>query len=189
MLFGKIDLLFQASLSLGCFFVWSCENDVSQIDNLLQKKTAIEEGRGIDSYLSEGGKLKARLTSPYMLRYQADSPFVEFPRTLHVIFYNDSAVVETTLDARYAKSREYDEKIFLRDSVVVINKLKGDTLRTDELWWDQKTEEFYTDKDVRIHQRDKTIFGKGLRGLQNFTRYTIDTITGIVLVPPDGIPK
>ncbi len=49
----------------------------------------------------------------------------------------------------YARYREYERKVFLKDSVVVINILKGDTLKTDELWWDQDKEEFYTDRPVR----------------------------------------
>ena len=67
------------------------------------------------------------------------------------------------------------------DSVVVINIRQGDTLRTDELWWDQNAEEFHTDRNVRIFQKDKTIYGKGLRAAQDFSWYDIFHITGIVL--------
>jgi LPS export ABC transporter protein LptC len=116
-----------------------------------------------------------------MLRHQVDSPYVEFPRTLHVDFFNDSVKVESTLDAHYARYRDYENKVFLKDSVVVINTLKGDTLKTNELWWDQNTEEFYTDKPVRIYQRDKTIYGTGLRAAQDFSSYDIFRITGTVL--------
>ncbi len=171
----------------GCFFVYSCENDIREVDELLKKNAAIEEALNITSFMSQEGAMKARLTAPYMLRHQADSPYVEFPRTLHVDFYNDSLEIESVLDALYARYREYEGKVFLRDSVVVINLLKGDTLRTDELWWDQKTEEFYTDKPVRIHQPDKTIFGKGLRAAQDFSSYDIFHITGVVLTDSEGL--
>ena len=57
-----------AACLLGCFFIVSCENDVKNIDALLSKKTGLEEGRDIESYLSQDGLLKARLRSPYMLR-------------------------------------------------------------------------------------------------------------------------
>jgi LPS export ABC transporter protein LptC len=92
------------------------------------------------------------------------------------------------LDAHYARYREYESKVFLKDSVVVINIFKGDTLRTNELWWDQNTEEFYTDKPVRIYQPDKTIFGTGLRAAQDFSKYDIYHITGIVLTS-GGLPE
>lgn len=170
-----------AALLISCLFVSSCENDIKEVNNLLSKQTGIEEAVDVTSYMSQQGKVKAKLRSPYMLRYQADSPYVEFPRTLHVDFYDDSTKVESTVDALYARYREYESKVLLKDSVVVINIQKGDTLKTNELWWDQTTEEFFTDKPVRIYQSDKTIFGKGLRAKQDFSSYDIFNITGIVL--------
>ena len=68
-----------AAILFGCFFVWSCENDIREVQNLNQKTISVEEGKQIESYLSEGGKVKAKLTAPLMLRYQKDTPKVEFP--------------------------------------------------------------------------------------------------------------
>lgn len=160
-----------AALLLGCFFVLTaCENDQQEVDNLFKKKIMLEEATQIESYLSEKGIVKARLTSPYMLRRQADSAYMEFPKTLHVDFYDTTSRIESILDARYAKYFEYDHKILLRDSVVVINTVNGDTLRTSELWWDQNKEEFYTTAPARIHQRTQTMFAReGLRAAQNLS--------------------
>jgi len=170
-----------------CIAGLSCENDARKVNDLLKKKTAVEEAIQVTSYMSQEGLMKAKLTSPYMLRYQSDSPYVEFPRTLHVDFYNDSTKIESLLDAHYARFREFEHRVFLKDSVVVINILKGDTLRTDELWWDQNKQEFYTDKKVRIYQRDKTIYGTGLKAAQNFSWYDIFAINGIVMTSGDAL--
>jgi len=183
-------LIIPAAFLISCLFVLSCENDLKDVNDLLAKQTGVEEAKTVTSYMSQEGKVKAKLRSPYMLRYQsenADSTYVEFPRTLHVDFYDDSTKVESTVDAMYARYREYENKVFLRDSVVVINIRKGDTLRTNELWWDQNTEEFFTDKNVRIYQKDKTIFGHGLRAKQDFSNYDIFNITGIVLTKGDEL--
>lgn len=180
-------LFLQAALIVSCLFVISCENDIAEVNEFMKKQTGIEEAVDVNSYMSQDGVMKARLTAPYMLRYLADSPYVEFPKTLHVDFYNDSSRIESTLDALYARYREYENKVFLKDSVVVINLLKGDTLRTNELWWDQNTREFYTDKPVRIHQVDKTIYGRGLRAAQDFSSYDIFNITGTVLTTGEGL--
>lgn len=178
----------------GCLFLFSCENDVNEVDNQFKKKTAVEEAFNVDGYLSGEGKMKARLTAPYMLRYQpnapSDSPYIEFPRTLHVDFFDDSTRVESTLDALYARNNEYEKKVFLRDSVVVINKFRGDTLHTSELWWDQGKETFYTDKPVRIYQRTKVIYGVGMTSKQDFSDWSIFNITNSqALVNPSGIPQ
>ena len=182
-----------AALFISCLFVLSCENDMKEVNDLLAKRTGIEEAKDVTSYMSQQGVIKAKLRSPFMLRHQADpskpadSPYVEFPKTLHVDFYDDSTQVESTVDALYARYREYENKVLLRDSVVVINIQKGDTLKTNELWWDQNTEEFTTDKPVRIHQKDKTIFGRGLKAKQDFSFYEIFNITGTVLTKGDEL--
>lgn len=159
-----------------------------EVNKFVNKKAAVDEAIKVTSYMSQQGKMKAKLTAPYMLRHQEDSAYMEFPRTLHVDFYNDTTRIESILDAKYARYREYEKKVYLRDSVVVINILKGDTLETDELWWDQNKAEFYTDKAVRIRQPDKTIFGTGLRAGQDFSWYDIYNITGVVLTSSDSIP-
>ncbi len=176
---------------MGCFFVFAaCENDQAVVDQLFKKKIAVEEAKDVESYMSQSGITKAKLTSPYMLRVQADSPYLEFPRTLHVDFYDDSTVIESTLDARYAKYVEYDHKVLLRDSVLVQSIKNGDTLRTQELWWDQDKQEFYTDKPAHVYQRDKIIFAKnGLRAAQNLTSYTFYSSSGPMLVPSNGLPE
>ena len=96
-----------AALLISCLFVLSCENDMKEVDSLLVKQTGIEEAKDVTSYMSQQGLVKAKLSSPFMLRYQADSPYVEFPRTLHVDFFDDSTKVESTVDALYARYREY----------------------------------------------------------------------------------
>jgi LPS export ABC transporter protein LptC len=187
----RITYYFIAALLMGCFFVFtSCENDEKVVNELFQKKVAVEEARNIESYLSQVGVVKAKLTSPYMLRVQADSPYMEFPKTMHVDFYNDSTIIESTVDSRYAKYVEFDRKVLLRDSVLVISIKNGDTLRTQELWWDQDKKEFYTDKPAHVFQRDKIIFAKnGLRAAQDLTSYTFYSSSGPMLVPQNGIPQ
>lgn len=178
-----------AALLTGCFFVVACENDEKKIDALLNDRSAIEEAFTIQAFLSQNGAVKAKLTAPYMMIVHGNSPYIEYPRTLHVDFFTDSTVIESVLDARYGKYFQDSGVVLLRDSVVVINRKNRDTLRTNELWWDRDKREFRTDKPVRIHQVDKTIYGKGLWGVQDFSRYRLDTITGIVLVPPNDLPQ
>jgi LPS export ABC transporter protein LptC len=161
-----------AAVITGCFFMWSCENDMKDVQNLSNKKIGVEEAKNVESYLSQGGKLKAKLNAPLMLRYQRDTPRVEFPKTLKVDFYNDSMVIESKLSAKYGNYLENDNKVFLRDSVVVFN-IKGDTLFCKELYWDQQKAIFYTDKNVIIHKPDQKIYGKGLVADQSFKWFTI----------------
>lgn len=175
-------------LLLLCCFA-ACENSAADIAALSDDRMMKEEAKNVESFLSQGGVMKARLTAPVMNRLQPskrpDSAYIEFPNSLHVDFYNDSLVIESQLNALYGRYKDNEQKVFLRDSVIVYN-LKKDTLRCEELWWDQRKEIFYTDKPVQIHQPDKIIYGKGLEADQSFNWYVIKEITGPILVPKGG---
>ena len=92
---------------------------MKDLPNFRQKHFGVDEGKQITAYMSESAKVKARLTAPYMRRNEVDSPYVEFPQSLHVDFYNDSMTIASVMDARYGKWLELQSKVLLRDSVVV----------------------------------------------------------------------
>src|SRR5882672_5620304 len=98
-------------LSICFLFFSSCENNEKDLPQFRKKQISVDEGKIITAYMSENAKVKAKLTSPYMLRSEMDSPYIEFPRTLHVDFYSDSLTVESLLDARYGKWREIESKV------------------------------------------------------------------------------
>lgn len=177
-----------AALYLCCCFVLSCENDIKEVNRLLEKKSAREEALKIESYLSEAGKVKAKLTSPIMYRYN-DSAYMEFPRSLKVDFYDDSTKVESVLTALYAKYMQNERKVFLKDSVMVVNLNSGDTLKSKELWWDQNKEEFYTDKPAAAHQRNGNIlyYRNGLRAAQDLSWRETYGVKGKVNASEEGI--
>lgn len=173
-----------AALTIGCFFVLSCENEIGDVQNLNKKQVTVEEGKQIESFLSEAGKVKAKLNAPVMLRYQ-DSAKVEFPKSLHVDFYNDSTKIDSKLSAKYGRYLETESKVYLRDSVVVFN-MKGDTLFCKELYWDQRKSIFYSDKNVILHQPNQKVYGKGMIADQNFKWFTIKQPYNSYLNIPDS---
>lgn len=180
-----LTALLSMTLLLG-----ACDNKVRQQPVTGVRKPVAEEGEKIESFLSEGAKVKGKLTSPYMLRYnKADTPYSEFPRSLHVDFYTDSLQIESQMDAKYGKYLPNQNKVFLRDSVRVKNILKGDTLHCKSLWWDQQTQKFTTDDSVAIYTKDKILFGYGMEADQNFRWYTITHFKGSILTSQNAMPK
>ena len=182
--------LFLPLLSISCcFFISSCENDPKMIDDWSKKKEMVEVGKNIEAYLSQESKVKAKLTAPLMLRHEADTLYTEFPKSLHVDFYDDSTKIESWVDSKHGKYFENMDKVYLWDSVVVIN-IKGDTLKSQDLWWDKNKELFYTDKYAEYLRKDKQIYpGKGLEATQDFKRITFREPTGIVQVSDTSFSK
>ncbi len=176
-----------AAILCSCLFIAGCENDQRDIDAWTRKEIMVEEVINVNTLFSQNGALRANLKAPLMLRYQSDTVLIEFPKTLHVDFYDSSGKRESWLDARYGKYFESINKVLLRDSVKVIN-IKGDTLTTAELWWDQGAKRFYTDSIVRIITKDKYIRGgKGLQASQDLDTTVIKYPTGTVLVQGGGL--
>jgi len=190
MIINNIHIKIIAALLTGCFFLCSCENDENEIKNFSTKIIGKEEGKEVTVKYSINGKQKAVLTAPLMYRVQDTIPYVEFPNRIHVNFYDAQDSIESKLDARYAKYKESQNRIFLRDSVTVIN-VKGDTLYCDELYWDRNRSgaEFYTDKPVRIRTRTHTINGIGMEAKQDFKEWHIIESTGFIKVPSGEFPN
>lgn len=172
-----------AAFITGCFFVFACENKMDDVKKWGKKHPAVDEAKNIQSYLSLEGKMKAQLTAPVMLRYL--DTLTEFPKSLHVDFYNDSLKVESQLSAKYGRFRENEHVVFLRDSVVVFN-ISRDTLFCKELYWDQQKGTFYTEKNVIIHKPDQKIYGTGLVAKQDFSSFTIKHVYDSYMNIPDS---
>lgn len=182
--------LFSYVLLAAALILSACENDEAAVASLSKKKIGIEEAKEVTLTFTSSGKTKAILTAPIMLRVQDTVTYIEFPKTLKVDFYNDSTgLVESTLTALYGRYKETQEVVFLKDSVKIKN-LKGETLNTDELYWDRRRTgmEFYTEKPVRIRTLTHLIDGIGLEASQDFKQRHIKNVTGFVNIPSSQFP-
>jgi LPS export ABC transporter protein LptC len=176
---------------VSLIYLSACENDEGDIANLGAKKIGVEEAKEVVLTFTSSGRTKAILTAPIMLRVQDTVAYIEFPKTLKVDFYNDSTgLVESTLTALYGRYKETQDVVFLKDSVKVKNT-KGETLYTDEMYWDRRRTgwEFYTDKPVRIRTLTHYIDGKGLEASQDFKQRLIKQVTGTVKIPASQFPQ
>jgi LPS export ABC transporter protein LptC len=178
-----------AAIVCSCFFFLSCENDQKAIDEMMKPKAMIEEAKNIESYLSQGGMLKAKLWAPYMLRSSSDTTFVEFPKSLHVDFFDSTGKTDSHLDAMYGKYYETLNKVYLRDSVLVFN-FQGDSMRSPDLWWDQNTQRIYTDKKVWVKKGGTTLTGQnGMDARQDLSDINIKQVTGPIDLPDSLRPE
>jgi LPS export ABC transporter protein LptC len=180
------NIFLKAATIAGCFLVCSCHNNYQELQDLARKKTPEDQATNVESYLSQQGMVRAKLTAPLMTMLRTDTPKTEFPRSLKVDFY-DSVQIQSKLFAKYGLYYNNKRLVFLRDSVVVFN-IHGDTLRCEELWWDQNKELIYTNVPVHIRKPDERIDGTGLTADQNFTHWTITNAKGPINVPDSTLP-
>jgi LPS export ABC transporter protein LptC len=167
---------------LATFFLVSCENDLDKV-KLYSKaeKSPIESAKNIKIIYSDSAKVQVEVTAPVMNHYESENPYVEMPKGLRAIFYDDQLNVKSRMDANYGIRYEREMKMEARKNVVVINE-KGERLNTEHLIWDEKNEKLISDEFVTITTKDEIIYGDGFEANQNFSKYRIFNIKGTISI-------
>tara|TARA_B110000459_G_C16561355_1_gene471737 strand:- start:213 stop:800 length:588 start_codon:yes stop_codon:yes gene_type:complete len=159
----------------------SCENDVKEIESLSRKKNEpVSRGKNVALIYSEKSNVKINITAPLMEEYGLEeSKYMEMKEGIKVLFYDSLMNVSSTLIANYAINRVADKIMEAKDDVVVVND-KGEVLHTEHLVWMQDSFKIYTDEFVKITTVDEIIMGEGMEANQDFTKWKIHKIKGII---------
>ena len=126
---------------------------------------------------TENGKLKVKILATTIERFHNQQPQLVFSNPLVVYFYNDSALVQSTLKAEYAEIND-EKKLMTAKENVILTNIAGKKLESEELIWDEKNNKIYTDKKVKITTGKEVIEGEGFVSNSDFTEYSISKIHG-----------
>lgn len=168
----------------------ACENDIAVINSLSSAdELPVESGKNVEYIYSDSAIVRAKLTAPQLDRYTGKKNYMELPKGMHIIFYNQDKKEQTNLTADYGIG--YDDgtgmnKMEAKRNVVVINE-KGDKLNTEHLIWDAITKQIYTEEFVKITTKEETIWGDGLKANQDFSKYEILHPKGSIAVNDSSI--
>jgi LPS export ABC transporter protein LptC len=174
----------KASRVLICLFlffiVYGCENDLDKVKLYSKGKLSPQESaKSIKILYSDSARLQVEITAPVLNRYETDNPYIEMPKGVHALFFDESLQVRSKLDADYGIRYEREQRMEARKNVIVVNE-KGEKLNTEHLIWDEKKEKLYSDDFVKITTKDEIIFGNGFEANQDFTKYKIFNIKGTI---------
>ncbi|MCI5055895.1 MAG: LPS export ABC transporter periplasmic protein LptC [Flavobacteriales bacterium] len=170
-----------SNLAFILMLLSSCSNSMDEVAMYTEDDGAIEISKNVELLYSDSGQVQFMLESPLLERYVTgkDSSYTEFKEGLHVEFYDSQKEIESELTCNYAIDLAYQNKVIAKDDVLVVNRY-GEELRTEHLWWLRNSEMIYSDKFVKIKTKDETIYGDGLEANQDFTKYKILNIKGII---------
>jgi hypothetical protein len=201
-MYTKFSYLFNTCLFFTLYYLCACSNSKKDLEAFNRSVLQQEESIAITSYLAQNGVLKARLIAPLMIRYTADSTRVEFPKGLHTEFFLDNtksptgvdtSVVESHIFSKFGKYTEFNNKVYLKDSVLCYNAIQKDTLWCDDLWWDQNEQKIYTWGKFHFKTHD----GQNMRGdgnetgftaKQDLSEYTLYKSKGTMQAPQGSLP-
>jgi LPS export ABC transporter protein LptC len=169
-------------LLIVAFF--SCESNFKEV----QKSNFSEfnpsgEADSINLKYTDSGKIKAVLVSPRMLDYATvNFPFTEFPKGIKVTLFDENAK-KTFVTSKYAVSYKNTDIIDLQGNVKITNE-SGQLLETEQLYFDQKNEWFYTEKRFKFTDPKGVSFGEGVDFSKDFKIINSQKISGEVFQNP-----
>ena len=180
-----LNKITKAAIVIIAAFFMSCSGDKSVEDiseyNKQRDSLTVEIANDVEIVYTDSAILRAKIAAPTMKRFPDKSnPRLEMPDGVKATFYDDMGEVTSRLDARYAMHYEKDDRIEIRDSVVVLNR-NDEEIKTDELIWDKKKRRVTSNKPVRVRIRDeKIIKAEGFESDESFLNYKFTKVTGIV---------
>ena len=170
----KMLLLFVAT-----FFFVSCDSNINEIRKInVIELNPVGEAEDFNLKYTDSGKIKAILISPQMLDYShLEFPFTEFPKGIKVTIY-DSQGNTSFVTSNYAISYSNSNLIDLQGKVKITTH-DGKILETEQLYYDQKNEWFFTQKAFKYTNKGSVMEGQGIDFSKDFKTLDTQNITGV----------
>lgn len=166
-----------AIIFLAMGFV-SCESNFKEVQKInFSEFTPSGEADDFNLKYTDSGRIKSILISPKMLDYATvEFPFTEFPKGINVTFFDENGK-KTFVKANYAVTYKGTDIIDLQGKVVITNET-GQIMETEQLYFDQKNEWFYTEKKFKFTDPKGVSFGEGIDFSKDFKIVNSQKISG-----------
>jgi LPS export ABC transporter protein LptC len=160
---------------------WQCESNLKEVQKIY-KTTFVPTGQAdsINLKYTDSGKVKSILLSKKMIDYStAKNPFVEFPQGIKVTLIDDQQR-NTVVTADKAISYSKTEVIDLIGNVKILSH-DGALLETQQLYFDQKNEWFFTESFFKFQDsKGSYLQGTGIDFSKDFKVFNMQSNTGEV---------
>ncbi len=172
-------------------FFYSCDSsNIEKINAVTSElNTPTMSFTNTEIIISKNALINTKVISPEINRYlDLEEPYTEFPKGLHVEFYDSTETLTSFIKAKYCIYDETEELWTAQNNVVSVNA-EGDTLNTEFLIWNQKTKKIYSDQYVRITNKNGVIHGKGFEANEDLTNWEIKQTSGTISIDKEDEKK
>ena len=178
MVFQKNAIAIIIGTSLIVMLFSSCESNLKEVQKInFSEFTPSGEAEDLNLKYTDSGAIKSILVSPKMLDYATVTyPFTEFPNGIHVTFF-ESKGKKTFVTSNYAVSYKTTSVIDLEGKVVISNEF-GQKLETEQLYFDQKNNWFYTNNTFKFTDPKGVSYGEGIDFSKDFKIVNSQKISG-----------
>jgi len=171
------NLFLYLPVLLTAFALFSCEDKMEPPRfNLKAEDIPEQESWKSTVSFSDSGSVKAVMQAGHISVFN-NKGYTLIDSGATVDFYRNGQKA-STLTSKRGKVLEPSKDIEIYDSVVVINQ-EGSILKTEKLFWNNKTQKVSTDVFVRIKTPKEEVEGIGFESDQSLKNYTIYKVTGM----------
>lgn len=165
---------------LGMVFFTACSNEISEVNKVASEVILpVSTTRNVEMTYSDSARLKAKIKADLRETYVGEDAKVEFNEGIYIEFFDAFGDLESKVVAKQATSYTKEDRLEARNNVVVENT-EGEKLETEHLIWDQKADRIYSEVFTKITSPDRVIFGDGFESNQDFSRYRILKVRGVI---------
>jgi LPS export ABC transporter protein LptC len=171
-------LLRSIQLAILFLLTLSCESNFKEVQKINYSEFVPNgEAESLNLKYTDSGRIKSILISPKMLDYSnVEFPFTEFPEGIHVTMY-DSNGKRTFITSDYAVTFKGTDLIDLQKNVKISNEA-NQVLTTEQLYFDQKNEWFFTEKKYKFTDPKGVSYGEGIDFSKDFKIVNSQRING-----------
>lgn len=172
------------TISLVAMF-FSCVNSVKEVNDFLaDKNLPIGESRDVTHVYKDSGRVTSRLITPLLFDFsnRKEHPYSEFPEGIKIVTIDYKGTDSTTVTGNYAISYSKTSISEIIGDVVVFNHVEKTKLLTSQLYWDQKTNYFFTDKKFKLAVEQDTIYGTGFESKINLQNWVMKKMSGDLII-------
>lgn len=176
----KKYLIFLPVLAVAVTSFFGCESNFKEVQKIhFSEFVPSGEADKINLKYTDSGRITSILISPKMREFATVGfPFTEFPKGIDVTLYDKNGK-RTFIKSDYATSYKVTNIIDLEGNVIIKSEA-GAMLETTQLYFDQKNEWFFTDKDFTFTDTKGVSNGKGIDFSKDFKIINSQSIAGTI---------
>jgi LPS export ABC transporter protein LptC len=141
--------------------LFSCVNNRKKINDFIaDKNLPISVTKNIYLIHTDSGRIKSKMITKLLHDFsnRKKHPYQEFPKGIKLITFEKNRD-STTVTANYARTYKNTEVSEIKGNVIVINHNKNIKLLTEQLFWDQKENYFFSNKKTILISGKDTLIG------------------------------
>ncbi len=141
--------------------LFSCGNNIEKINDFIANKNLpISITKDIHLIHTDSGFVKSKMSAKLLRDFsnRKKHPYNEFPNGLKIITFDGKD--STTVTANYAITYKKTQITEIKGNVIIYNHVKKIKLKTEQLFWDQKEDYYFSNKKSVLTTITDTLIGK-----------------------------